>query len=363
MRFVAVLVGAVLLFGCATAVAKTERPFVPAPGPPTRQNLDCSGAVPITIGESVDGTNVDAPRNVDQYSPCWSAWMPGGEAVYELTIEGGCQTVSVVVSDTDPERNVEVFLLGSCDESDCFTWGDVAAFTECLDPGVYYIVVDGPRETPFTLSVYDWGPEAICGHIDPCYTFDFSDSDHGFVTEPCGGNSAWEWGTCELIPEVDHEGNAVTNVLGTRLNENYAINAGEAATIGPVSITEDCSCMELVHYFDVEEEIDGGNVRVSTDGGSTWELVAPARRYSTIAYPDARCIAEEPVFSSDDELDFVRDWFDLEAYVGEDILIGFFFGSDYDSSYFGWYIKSVRIGGYDSPVEHRSWGTIKGMYR
>jgi hypothetical protein len=125
--------------------------------------------------------------------------------------------------------------------------------------------------------------------------------------------------------------------------------------------------MEICHYYDTEYSYDGGNVKASTDGGSTWDLLVPS------SYYDAReefldlftaCVKGELACSDGDQpFQFRTDCFDLSGYAGGDVLIGFFFGSDASWNAPGWYISSVKIGNSGSPVENLSWGTIKALYR
>ncbi len=137
--------------------------------------------------------------------------------------------------------------------------------------------------------------------------------------------------------------------------------------LGPVSITSECSCMEICHYYDIEYSYDGGNVKASTDGGSTWDLLVPASYYDgrmEFLALDNACAMGELVYSDEHQpFQFRTDCFDLSGYAGEDVLIGFFFGSDASGGAPGWYISSVRLGSSESPVEQRSWGAIKALYR
>ena len=125
--------------------------------------------------------------------------------------------------------------------------------------------------------------------------------------------------------------------------------------------------MELCHYYNIEDSYDGGNVKVSTDGGSSWDLLVSASFYDAqdeFLSLDAACIRGELAYSYDyNPLEFRTDCFDLSSYAGEDVLVGFFFGSDASDAEPGWYIGSVRFGRSSTPVEHSSWGAIKALYR
>ncbi len=363
LAHVAVLV--ILISG--SAAADLERSPV-SESHPWRQDLDCTGAIPLGIGAYTSGDNTGLPNNVTSYPPCWGAplYLQGGEIVYEITIDGPeCRSFGANL--TGQSDNLRLYLLGSCDEHDCVEDG-TALVTDCLAPGTYYLVVDG-WISYYQLRTYDWNPEPhCCPVLDACYVFDFNASSAGLVTELCGGTAVWEWGeTDEEIPTLDCAGGEITNILGTVLTGNYLNNAGQIVRLGPVAITVDCACLELCHYYDIEED-DGGSVKISTDGGSTWDTIFPQSNYDgfTKTFPSdeaAMCLAGEPVFTDTPPFEFQWDCFDLSPYIGESVTVGLFFGANESTTSRGWYIKSVRIGDPDSPVERRSWGAIKGLYR
>ena len=132
-----------------------------------------------------------------------------------------------------------------------------------------------------------------------------------------------------------------------------------------MTVTEQCTCLELCHWYEIEEGYDGGNVKVSTDGGSTWDLITPQEGYPALAFEDPVCVGDEMAFAEEyypaDE--FFRNCFDLSAYIGQQIHIGFFFGSDGSYTMRGWYIDKVILGTGEVPVEQSSWGAIKALYR
>ncbi|MBN2565047.1 MAG: hypothetical protein JXB46_04995 [Candidatus Eisenbacteria bacterium] len=211
-------------------------------------------------------------------------------------------------------------------------------------------------------------PEPCCPFDFDCYVFDFNTGPGGAVFFDCGlGTNPWAWGTDPLIPQTACDGVPVTNIMGTSLGSTYPVSTGGGFYIGPVAITPVCDCLELCHYYDTESSYDGGNVKVSTDGGSTWTLVYPFGGYDgtlTSTYYPAECVWLEEVFYGA-SVNFVRDCFDLSDFEGLEILIGFFFGSEsYATSDIGWYIKWAKIGSNNvTPVEDSSWGAIKALYR
>ena len=112
---------------------------------------------------------------------------------------------------------------------------------------------------------------------------------------------------------------------------------------------------------------------LSANDGVTWILIPPARGYDGSAnyYDDGfwpKCIPGQPCFTGWSET-FIKDCFDLGAYVGQEVLVGFDFGTDQIDPWYGWYIKSVKFGepptsGVEMIDEERpTWGAVKVMYR
>ena len=159
----------------------------------------------------------------------------------------------------------------------------------------------------------------------------------------------------------------MTHVLGTILAGAYPVLSGESVLVGAFDITPLCYCLELCHFYDFETNWDGGNVKVSADGGATWTLVTPFGGYDGIntstSYP-CNCVWNQEFFTGTSTT-FVRDCFNLLDYVGSTVLVRLDMGSDsYSTTDLGWYIKWIKLGGEEqSPVESATWGAIKAMYR
>lgn len=341
---------------------------VPAPATArTRAQLECSGAFPIECGIVIADDNTGEPNNVETYS-CMPGWTEsGGEVVHEFVLSPGDWGRLAVRKSS--ACNHDVFILRSCDEDDCLASGDTQASVNDPEPGIYYIVVDGRDgdECPYELSVVcEPAGAPPCGPDDyHCAVVDYNPGPGGLVTEPCEGEElCWEWGPDGTVPDIGCAGVPATNVWGTALDSSYPNLAGHRGIIGPFSLNEhDCRCMELCHFYATEPYYDGGNVKISTDSGQTWNLIFPARGYDeTFAYFPTPCVGGQPVFCGTSGV-FVTDFFDLSPYVGMDVLIAFDFGSDSYVTYTGWYINWLVIGGDQSPVRETSWGMIKVMYR
>lgn len=350
----------------AAAAPESERPFA------TRQLLDCSGAISLPCGGSHAGSNIGAPRNVDYYADA-PVLMNGGEVVYELVLPGPQYWMVDAVIVRDGNVDLFLFLLGSCDEDDLVLWTDIVFFSHPLPPGTYYLVVDGGTdgqggyyEDDYTLEVectaVDPPVPDCCPLVDECAFFDFRTTDTGFSTADCSGVPVWSWGNHPYWTAVDCDGAPAEYALATVPDGHYPSSAGEGAVIGPVAVSENCSCLELCHTYLIREGYDGGDVRVSDDGGATWDKVHPAGMYDSTTHWATLCVGNEIVFSGR-VFEPARDCFDLSAYLGSEVLIGFFFGSSVDGETYGWYISWARLGSSGTPAEGTSWGTIKSMYR
>jgi len=363
MRYVLI---SMLVLVMAVGVASAKKDWT-QPETMSRGNLDCTMATVIQCGDLITGDTTNAPNNVEAYS-CTGWPETGNELVYELTLDD-CYIVTVAL--LNMSADFDAFLLGSCDEDDCLTYGDTGFTSECLLPGTYYIVVDGYNgaigtfEMEIMCEQCDCPTPPCCPSLYTCYDVDFNVTDV-FTTQECLGGPAWDWGVPVGIPMVACDDVPVTNILGTQVGGDY-IESGEAAVIGPFEITDYCWCLELCHYYDTETSYDGGYVAISVDGGVTWTQIAPARGYDTVGSSyGAPCIAGLEIFSGHQyNTAFLRDCFNLTQYIGQTVHVGFFFGADSSIFYPGWYIKWVKIGSDEpsSPVEESSWGTIKAMYR
>lgn len=110
--------------------------------------------------------------------------------------------------------------------------------------------------------------------------------------------------------------------------------------------------LTLVTKYSVEDYWDFGFVQVSTDGGVTW--VSLENEYTTYVYdPDAHpdIVANLPGLTgaNPDWPDWTTMTFDLSAYAGQTVLIGFRYMTDWAVTFEGWYIKEASVSG--TPLE------------
>ena len=186
-------------------------------------------------------------------------------------------------------------------------------------------------------------------HADPGTTSGGGGSCPGFSTNfdsDNGGFSAsgsWQWGTPTSGP-----GSAHTNPYcwGTNLSGDYSNDVSWTLTSPNIDLSI-CSDATLTfwHYYDTEGYFDGGNVKISTDGGSSWNIITPTGDYPEDAASSGNVgIPDEPCYSGHD-----ATWrlatFDLTPYVGGNIRLRWHFGSDYSVIYPGWYVDDVNVFG------------------
>ncbi|HEU4365600.1 MAG TPA: S8 family serine peptidase, partial [Candidatus Krumholzibacteria bacterium] len=173
------------------------------------------------------------------------------------------------------------------------------------------------------------------------FVWDFEMDDGGFT--PNGG--VWAWGAPTSGPGAAHSG---TNLWATVLGGNYPINADATLDLPAISIGADrlYAVFSLWHWYNMENRFDGGNVKVSSDGGATFQLVTPGRGYDDISRTTTKGIPSEPVFTNIKEF-WQEDVFDLSAFKGQQVIIRLHFGSDPSVVRSGWYVDDMRLRGSD----------------
>ncbi|MBM3308552.1 MAG: hypothetical protein FJY74_09525 [Candidatus Eisenbacteria bacterium] len=247
----------------------------------------------------------------------------------------------------------------------------LAGYSGTIQIGLGYTGYDGAQGSFDALSIGEGPPPPptpCCPFPFTCATLDYNLGPNGFQTVPCGGVPApWQWGVPVGIPMVACDGVPVTHVLATNLAGAYPVSFGESVIVGTFPITPSCHCIELCHFYDFETNWDGGNVKVSADGGQTWTLVYPFGGYdgkNTSTYYPCGCVWQEDMFTGTSTT-FVRDCFNLVDFIGQTVIVRLDAGSDsYSTSDLGWYVKWIKLGGEEqSPVESATWGAIKAMYR
>jgi len=161
----------------------------------------------------------------------------------------------------------------------------------------------------------------------------FETNNGNFVPNPA--NNSWEWG--ESIVAGAHSG---TKVWGTRLNSDYPSYASYTLTTPSVYIGSNFM-LEFWHYYNCEANYDGGNVKISTNGGSTWNLLTPEG-----GYPASNLsVLNGPGYCGNSN-GWIIARFNLSNYANQNVQFRFTFASDTSINGPGWFIDDVRTTGY-----------------
>ena len=176
------------------------------------------------------------------------------------------------------------------------------------------------------------------GFLD--YEEDFEADNGEYIVS--GG--LWEYGTPTNGPSAAHSGSFC---WGTDLDSNYPDDADARLESTGINIPNGVTAtFSFWQWYDTENYYDGGNVKISIDGGSNWEILG---EYLDPYPEDAASsgnegIPGEPCFSSSSS-GWQQVSFDVSAYAGETVMFRWHFGSDGSVLDFGWYIDDVSLVG------------------
>ncbi|UCC79742.1 MAG: carboxypeptidase regulatory-like domain-containing protein, partial [Candidatus Zixiibacteriota bacterium] len=164
----------------------------------------------------------------------------------------------------------------------------------------------------------------------------FENSNGGFT-----GSGEWEWGTATQGPPSAWSG---VKLWGTDLDNNYNNNADYPLYSIDYLISSPIARLEFYQWYAIESGWDGGNVSISTNGGSTWTLINPDG-----GYPDnsVNGLDGEPGYTGSS--DWTLAVFDISSYYGETVRFKWRFGADGSITDDGWYIDDVVVVGTTPP--------------
>ncbi|RLC50004.1 MAG: hypothetical protein DRZ79_05075, partial [Candidatus Cloacimonadota bacterium] len=184
------------------------------------------------------------------------------------------------------------------------------------------------------------------------YWSDFEANDGGLISDNPAG---WQWGIPTDGPAEAWSGE---NLWGTNITGDYENSASWILeTPNSYQLGTSDNYLEFEQWYDMETSWDGGNVKISTDNGATWEIITPEAGYPDDAASNANAgIPGEPCFTG-----HLSQWehvvFDLSDYVGQIVKFRWHFGSDGSVTYPGWFIDDVSLNG-GVPPEH---GDLEGF--
>ena len=170
------------------------------------------------------------------------------------------------------------------------------------------------------------------------YTYwnDFETNDGGLVS-----SSLWDWGAFTSGPMTGYSG---TNGWATSIGGDYPLSSNSTLdTSDEYMIGSITAMLEFWHWYNIENSYDGGNVKISTDGGSSWNVIVPLTGYTGVANASNPLNGEEIFCGITTDWEFIQ--FDLSGYVGQSVMFRWHFGSDGSVQNPGWYIDDVAISG------------------
>ncbi len=170
------------------------------------------------------------------------------------------------------------------------------------------------------------------------FVWDFEADNGDFAAT--GG--VWEWGHPTSGPGAAHSG---VNLWATILAGDYPSSANATLDVPPITLSasKPYALLSFWHWYYMETNYDGGNVKVSADNGATWNVVTPFGGYDGTATSGNAGIAGQPCFTGYNNAFWQEELFDLSAYAGQTVMIRFHFGSDGSVVKSGWYVDDVRL--------------------
>ncbi|MDD3642454.1 MAG: immune inhibitor A, partial [Candidatus Krumholzibacteria bacterium] len=172
------------------------------------------------------------------------------------------------------------------------------------------------------------------------YAWDFEPGDGGFAAT----GPDWEWGTPTNGPGSAHSG---VNVWGTKIAADYSASSNSKLDLPALTVPTSAPSAVLSwwQWYYCETNYDGGNVKISTDGGSTWTILMPDIGYTGTARTTNAGIPGEVCFTGYLHNAWEQATVNLTPYIGQSVIIRFHFGSDSSVNRAGWFIDDVRIEG------------------
>jgi hypothetical protein len=214
----------------ASFVPVGKRTVSPAAPAPTvfRALLDCSGVVPLQIGDSLTGSTVGVASNVDAYA-C-SAWPEtGGEVVYSLSVVEPSMFEVRILADCD----LDLALLSSCDAvTGCLLVADAGIRTIEPTSGEWFVVVDGYEGAAcdFTLEVAAIGPGSVDELACDTATSLNCESSFDLSGDTCSGEDHVRELGCEAYPAGGSENwYRLTLAPGGEVTVDLSMADGDAA--------------------------------------------------------------------------------------------------------------------------------------
>jgi len=174
------------------------------------------------------------------------------------------------------------------------------------------------------------------------YIYDFEADDGGFSS-----TASWAWGVPSSGPGSAYQG---TKLWATNLSGEYGDSEHAELISQPLDLSGFVNPkLQFAHWYDIEDYSstptsawDGGNVKISTDGGNNFSLIVPLGGYPSTVSSSSNVLNGEGVYSG-----VSTGWelaeFDLSTFAGQTIFLKFDFGTDGSVTEAGWYVDTVVV--------------------
>ncbi|MCD6177020.1 MAG: carboxypeptidase regulatory-like domain-containing protein, partial [Candidatus Cloacimonetes bacterium] len=173
------------------------------------------------------------------------------------------------------------------------------------------------------------------------YWNDFENDDGGFISNNPAG---WQWGIPSNGPSNAYSGD---KLWGTVLDNDYPNEANFTVDSPEYYLIPSFNpILFFHHWYNIENSWDGGNVKISSDGGLSWSVIEPINGYTGTANSANPLYPEEIFCGTSSGWEYVE--FDLSSYIGQNIIFRWHFGSDSTVTYPGWFIDDFGITGFSS---------------
>jgi hypothetical protein len=214
--------------------------------------------------------------------------------------------------------------------------GDIPGPAVLGDVFNYYITARDIATVPNTARDPAVGYHSF--EIVDYYAWDFEADNGGFASS----GPDWEWGQPTTGPGGAYSG---VNVWATKLGGDYSASSNSRLHTFPVVVpsTHPYATLSFWQWYYIEPNYDGGNVKISTDGGGTWTILTPDIGYNGTATSTNAAIPGEPCFTGYTHNVWHKATFDLTTYRGMEVIIRLHFGSDASVQRAGWYVDDMRI--------------------
>ncbi len=175
------------------------------------------------------------------------------------------------------------------------------------------------------------GKETVSGTLE-----NFEATDGGYIHYPkLPQPDVWAWGAPTSGPMAAYSG---SNVWATNLAGAYPPSMWCILQSTPFVVPSG-AMFNFWQWYYFEANYDGGNVKISNDGGITYTIITPVGGYPG-TMPNNPFMTGQPAFNGQSG-GWKQANFDLSAYEGQTCQIIFETASDTSLQYDGWYIDDV----------------------